>query len=68
MLAAVLVAGSLAPAALAEPESPAQPLRTNGAAAPVLDWSPCADAPGYECATAEVPLSYRDPSGQRIRL
>nr|WP_184477890.1 alpha/beta hydrolase [Saccharopolyspora gloriosae] len=68
VLAAVLVAGSLAPAALAEPESPAQPLRTNGAAAPVLDWSPCADAPGYECATAEVPLSYRDPSGQRIRL
>ncbi|QGK72121.1 alpha/beta fold hydrolase [Allosaccharopolyspora coralli] len=41
---------------------------TNGAEAPQLGWGPCADAPGYECATAEVPLSYRDPGGQTIRL
>ncbi|SFB27133.1 alpha/beta hydrolase fold [Amycolatopsis marina] len=42
---------------------------TNGATVPELSWGPCAAAPpGYECAEAEVPLSYRDPHGQRITL
>ncbi|TWG08358.1 alpha/beta hydrolase [Saccharopolyspora dendranthemae] len=70
-LAVVLVAGSLAPTAIAGPPvaAPATPpLRTNGAAVPALDWTPCEAAPDYECATAEVPLSYRDPAGQQIRL
>jgi pimeloyl-ACP methyl ester carboxylesterase len=42
---------------------------TNGAPVPELDWGPCdAAPPGYECAEAEVPLSYRHPRGQRISL
>jgi pimeloyl-ACP methyl ester carboxylesterase len=42
---------------------------TNGAPVPELDWGSCDVAPpGYECAEAEVPLSYRDPRGQRISL
>ncbi|MGW0895063.1 alpha/beta hydrolase [Saccharopolyspora sp. NPDC002578] len=69
-LVAALLAGSLLPfaAGRSEAEQSSGTLRTGGADVPVLNWSPCADAPGYECATAEVPLSYRDPSGQRIRL
>ncbi|WP_243859642.1 alpha/beta hydrolase [Amycolatopsis arida] len=46
-------------------------LDTNGAPVPELNWAPCPDdvAPeGYECATAEVPLSYRNPHGQSITL
>ncbi|MCA1186217.1 MULTISPECIES: alpha/beta hydrolase [unclassified Saccharopolyspora] len=67
-LAAVLVAGPLVPAAVASPDSESAPMRTNGAAVPVLDWAPCDLAPNYECATAEVPLSYRNPAGQHVRL
>ncbi|OZM70408.1 peptidase [Amycolatopsis antarctica] len=50
-------------------DSAPAPLRTNGAAVPALEWTPCGDsAPGYECATAEVPLSYRDPAGQQTPI
>ncbi|GAA3545677.1 alpha/beta hydrolase [Amycolatopsis ultiminotia] len=41
------------------------------AATPVLDWGPCREdtgPPGSECATAGVPLSYRDPTGPQISL
>lgn len=49
---------------------------TNGAPIPVLEWGPCpAASPDeeeflrpYRCSTAEVPLSYRDPSGQSLEL
>ncbi|WP_328604606.1 alpha/beta hydrolase [Amycolatopsis sp. NBC_00345] len=44
---------------------------SDSAAAPVLDWATCpADTapPGSECATARVPLSYRDPTGPQISL
>src|SRR5262249_58741145 len=37
---------------------------------PVLDWQPCA-APsqqGFDCATAQVPLDYRDPERHAIEL
>jgi pimeloyl-ACP methyl ester carboxylesterase len=72
VLAAVLVA-CLWPSAA----SSAAPLPgTNGAAAPQLDWGSCPAATPeeeeflrpYRCATAEVPLSYRDPSGQSVEL
>lgn len=52
-------------------------LGTAGAPVPELDWGPCpADAStpasqepaDYQCATAEVPLSYRRPHGQSIEL
>ncbi|MFB9903139.1 alpha/beta hydrolase [Allokutzneria oryzae] len=38
------------------------------AATPVLDWVPCPSPPGTQCATARVPLSYRDPNGPQISL
>ncbi len=56
--------------------APGVPTGTNGAAVPELDWGPCeaptaeqeAELREYECATAEVPLSYRDPDGQSVEL
>ena len=49
---------------------------TNGAPVPVLQWGSCPAATpeeaeflkDYQCTTAEVPLSYRDPQGPRITL
>jgi hypothetical protein len=41
------------------------------AATPVLDWVPCPEEsgpPSAKCATARVPLSYRDPAGPQISL
>ncbi|WP_412079713.1 alpha/beta hydrolase (plasmid) [Streptomyces xanthophaeus] len=36
---------------------------------PVLSWGPCADpGNGFECATARVPLDYRQPDGRTIPL
>lgn len=37
---------------------------------PVLTWGPCADdqGDGFECATAQVPLDYRRPTGSTIPL
>jgi pimeloyl-ACP methyl ester carboxylesterase len=40
-----------------------------GAAVPKLAWTACGDeAPGFECATARVPLDYDRPHGARISL
>ncbi|MHB9852744.1 alpha/beta fold hydrolase [Streptomyces krungchingensis] len=36
--------------------------------APRLDWSPCVQGSPYDCATARVPLDYRDPGGRLIDL
>lgn len=33
-----------------------------------LDWQPCRDAPGQECAYFEVPASWSDPTGRTFRL
>jgi pimeloyl-ACP methyl ester carboxylesterase len=49
---------------------------TNGAPVPALHWGSCPAATpdeavflnDYQCTTAEVPLSYRDPQGPRITL
>jgi pimeloyl-ACP methyl ester carboxylesterase len=62
--------------ALAEPVVADGIAGTNGAAVPVLEWGPCQAATpeeadflkDYQCTTAEVPLSYRDPQGPRITL
>ncbi|MFE1414211.1 alpha/beta hydrolase [Streptomyces sp. NPDC058746] len=36
---------------------------------PVLSWGPCDDpGDGFECATARVPLDYREPGGRTIAL
>ncbi|MFD7613517.1 alpha/beta hydrolase [Streptomyces sp. NPDC059828] len=36
--------------------------------ASALEWTPCAEAPGFECATARVPLDHRAPGGRTIEL
>jgi pimeloyl-ACP methyl ester carboxylesterase len=36
-------------------------------AVPALAWSPCGSG-GFECATARVPLDYRQPDGQSIDI
>jgi pimeloyl-ACP methyl ester carboxylesterase len=59
--AAVLLAAFLAPAAAsaAAPASATPPV-------PVLHWRSCYG--GFQCATARVPLSYRDPRGATISI
>jgi pimeloyl-ACP methyl ester carboxylesterase len=39
-----------------------------GVRVPTLDWAPCPDHKRFDCATARVPLDYRNPGGARIRL
>jgi pimeloyl-ACP methyl ester carboxylesterase len=57
-------------AVVAPTPAAAETLGTNGAPVPALDWGPCGieGREAYQCATAEVPLSYRDPAGQSIEL
>jgi pimeloyl-ACP methyl ester carboxylesterase len=40
------------------------------ASVPVLDWQSCPDPNqrGFDCATAQAPLDYRDPQGATIKL
>ncbi|MFE0027059.1 alpha/beta hydrolase [Amycolatopsis sp. NPDC059021] len=47
-------------------EAAAPPLGTNGAAVPELRWAPCHGS--FQCASAPVPLSYREPRGKTITL
>jgi pimeloyl-ACP methyl ester carboxylesterase len=48
-----------------DPAAPAA-LGTNGAAVPELHWNPCHQT--FQCATAAVPLSYREPAGSPLNL
>ncbi len=72
--AALLLAASCsAPAATPDPGAPSPvsaevppALGTNGAAVPALRWAPCHGT--FQCASAPVPLSYRDPRGPSITL
>ncbi|MGW3730198.1 alpha/beta hydrolase [Streptomyces sp. NPDC000851] len=36
--------------------------------APKLDWRPCVQGSPYDCATAKVPLDYKNPGGRSIEL
>jgi pimeloyl-ACP methyl ester carboxylesterase len=73
LLAALLACVRPAPAGAVVPD---QIPGTNGAPVPTLQWGPCAAATpdeaqflkDYQCTTADVPLSYRDPQGQSIEL
>src|SRR5689334_10203541 len=38
------------------------------AKAPAVDWQPCADADGFDCATYSVPRDYKHPDGRRLDL
>ncbi|MFJ7041972.1 alpha/beta hydrolase [Streptomyces sp. NPDC101112] len=63
-LTALLVAGTgTATQAMASPKAP-DTLPTPPV--PSLAWTDCQG--GYECANADVPLDYRDPTGQKITL
>ena len=53
--AAALAAGLLTGAPAAAAPGPAAPL--------ALAWSACAEAPGFECATVEVPTDHDRPKG-----
>jgi len=73
LAALLLLAACSAPAAAPAPGStePAAPdappaLAAIGAAVPVLRWAPCHGP--FQCATATVPLSYREPKGATITL
>ncbi|WP_158884784.1 alpha/beta hydrolase [Amycolatopsis anabasis] len=33
-----------------------------------LDWQPCPDAKGVDCATVEVPLDWAKPGGEKIHI
>jgi pimeloyl-ACP methyl ester carboxylesterase len=33
-----------------------------------VDWQPCPDAEGVDCATIEVPLDWSDPDGAKIHI
>jgi pimeloyl-ACP methyl ester carboxylesterase len=67
--AAVLLAAVLAPAAcsaVAATQAVAPAPASAAAPVPVLHWRSCYG--GFQCATARVPLSYRDPRGAAISI
>jgi pimeloyl-ACP methyl ester carboxylesterase len=64
--------GAAAPPASDEP-SAATPGQPQATASTALAWHPCTAHPGepaagQECATLQVPLDYRQPTGRRIDL
>ncbi|EOD65828.1 alpha/beta hydrolase [Amycolatopsis vancoresmycina] len=68
LLLAACSAPQAAPAPTTSPDAPEAPaaLGTNGAAVPVLRWTPCHGQ--FQCAAAAVPLSYREPQGATLSL
>jgi pimeloyl-ACP methyl ester carboxylesterase len=76
-LSTTVVAAPAVPDAGTANSQPASPpplaMGTNGAAVPTLAWGECPDEgfgaePGFDCATATVPLDYTDPDGPTIDL
>ncbi|WP_158880669.1 alpha/beta fold hydrolase [Amycolatopsis anabasis] len=65
VLTALVTAVSVATAGPAAADQPA-PGGVPGVRVPVLEWTDCGD--GVQCATATVPLDYRDPAGRTIAL
>ena len=62
-LAALPLVGGLVPAAVEAPTSAAQ-----AAAVPTLTWEDDCYSGGVQCARAQVPLDYDDPTGQHVSL
>lgn len=52
------------------PTSNAAPATAPTPQIPKLDWQPCTKPAqkGFQCATAQVPLDYQNPSGESIQL
>ncbi|MFB7657441.1 MULTISPECIES: alpha/beta hydrolase [unclassified Streptomyces] len=64
MIALTAVAGgTTGTTADAQPTSATMP-----AAVPQLDWHACQNAPGYQCATANMPLDHDQPEGRQIEI
>jgi hypothetical protein len=67
LAAAVAAAAGLAVAGCGVPAaSAAARTEAAGPAVPVLAWKPCDGK--FRCATARVPLNYRDPRGATIGI
>ncbi|HEX6523838.1 MAG TPA: alpha/beta hydrolase [Streptosporangiaceae bacterium] len=62
----VLTALAVGVAANAIPAGAQASAASASPAVPVLAWQPCDS--GFECATAQVPLEYRDPHGRMIDI
>lgn len=68
-LTALLVAGTgTATATQTVPTAPTAPTaqKTSTPPVPVLNWTDCQG--GFQCATADVPLDYREPHGRTLTL
>jgi pimeloyl-ACP methyl ester carboxylesterase len=67
-VAAALTVAGLALAIGLQPwtASAAAPRQPAGPAVPVLAWKPCDH--GFRCASARVPLNYKDPRGRQISI
>jgi pimeloyl-ACP methyl ester carboxylesterase len=64
-----LLAACLVASLLAAPVAAREAASGGGAAVPEIAWASCGeDAPGFECATVQVPLDYDKPRGARIGL
>jgi pimeloyl-ACP methyl ester carboxylesterase len=64
---AAIAAATLAVSLPASASAAARPVSPGGPPVPVLHWRPCAPA-GFQCATARVPLDYREPRGATISI
>jgi pimeloyl-ACP methyl ester carboxylesterase len=68
-VAAGLAAAPATPAAAAPDPTARYAAQVASARVPVIDWQACGDdAPGFQCATAGVPLDYDRPRGATISL
>jgi pimeloyl-ACP methyl ester carboxylesterase len=64
--ALTVTAGLAAAVAVLPGTASATAPQPSGPVVPVLAWKPCHD--GFRCATAHVPLNYRDPRGATISI
>ncbi|TDC00789.1 alpha/beta hydrolase [Nonomuraea longispora] len=76
LLLLTMAVGAAPPSAASAAVSPARKAAAEavpaggvtGVRVPKLKWAPCADKPGLQCATAEVPLDYTRPRGRTVSL
>ncbi|MFI6766350.1 alpha/beta hydrolase [Streptomyces sp. NPDC050355] len=61
VVAAVVTCSAVLASAVGGPPAPPSP-------APRLAWHPCVPGGRFDCATAKVPLDYRNPGGRTIEL
>jgi pimeloyl-ACP methyl ester carboxylesterase len=47
---------------------PAAALAATEGPVPALSWASCGDAPGVQCATADLPMDYDHPQGTQVHI